>query len=253
VTGSQHWRGATKPNCRVVGGWFDFQQGTLSLLLQGAEHLDSKWRAQVQQFRINRQTKQVTLEYMLYGYGLSNENTAIQVHHHLDVLDRTENLAANGSWRSAFLCTPRPPRHKPFAELGGVRLHTPLNIFATYIVDFGLIIALYGYKALLFRFVRASGLLISYFFLGVALLVPITWLTSPDWNNDFVCRIAIWVGDPIGILAIPCASFLFDYFKGWRDMRYWPIRVPIEIFVAAPLWLIIWAFIQFFVLGWVWI
>ena len=128
-----------------------------------------------------------------------------------------------------------------------------MSIPVTFAIDFGLIIALYGYKALLFRFVRASGLLIGCFFLGAALVVPITWLTSLDWNNEHIYRIAIWVGDPIAILAIPCASFLFDYFKGWRDMRYWPIRVPVEVFVAVPVWVYVWTLIQCFILGWVWI
>src|SRR5690348_298617 len=125
-----------------------------------------------------------------------------------------------------------------------------MSIPATYAADFGLIIALYGYKAFLFRYVRSSGLLLGCFFLGVAVVVPMTWLTSPDWNNQHVYRIAIWIGDPIAILTIPCISFLFDYFKGWRDMRHWPVRVPVEVFVAAPAWFYIWIFIQVFVLNW---
>jgi hypothetical protein len=128
-----------------------------------------------------------------------------------------------------------------------------MSIAATYTADFGLIIALYGLKALLFRFVRSSSRLLACFFLAVALLVPVTWLTSPDWNNQHVYRIAIWVGDPIAVLGVPCASFLFDYLRGRRDMRYWPIRVPIEVFVAVPAWVYIWVMIQCFVLGWVWI
>jgi hypothetical protein len=124
-----------------------------------------------------------------------------------------------------------------------------MSTFAIWAADFGLIIALYGFKALLFRFVRLPILLLGGFLLGVALAVPVTWLTSPDWDNDCVHRIAIWVGDPVGILAVPCVSFLVDCFKGRRDMRNWPIRVPVEVFVAVPVWVIMW--VQFMVaLGW---
>jgi hypothetical protein len=128
-----------------------------------------------------------------------------------------------------------------------------MSLAATYTAAFGLIITLYGLKALLFRFLCSSSLLLGCFFLGVALLVPVTWVISPDWNNQHVDRIAIWVGDPIALLAVPCASFLFDYHRGRRDMRYWPVRVPIEVFVAVPAWAFIWAMIECFVLDWVWI
>ena len=111
-----------------------------------------------------------------------------------------------------------------------------MSTFTFCAIDFGLLMALYGYKALLFRFVRSPGLLPGYFFLGVALAVPVTWLTSPDWNNEFTQRIAIWIGDPVAILAVPCVSFLVDYFTGRRDMKYWPIRVPVEIFGIVPAW-----------------
>jgi hypothetical protein len=128
-----------------------------------------------------------------------------------------------------------------------------MSIPATYAVDFGLIIALYGFKALLFRFVRSSGFLLGYFFLGVALIVPVTWLTSPDWNNQHVYRISIWVGDPIGILTVPCVSFLVDYVRNRRDMKYWHIRVPIEVLVVVPAWFYVWVLIQVFILNWAWI
>ena len=128
-----------------------------------------------------------------------------------------------------------------------------MSIPASYAADFGIIVALYGCKALLFRSVRSSSHLLGSFFLAIALAVPMTWLTSPDWNNPHVYHIAIWVGDPIAVLAVPCASFLFDYFRGRRDMGHWPIRVPVEIFVGVPAWVYTWTMIQVFVFGWVWI
>ena len=123
----------------------------------------------------------------------------------------------------------------------------------SYAIAFALMVALYGLKALLLRFVRSPILLALCFFAGVALLVPVTWLISPDWNNEHVARIAIWVGDPIGILLVPCVSFLFDLLKGRHDMSGWRLRVPLEILVAGSVWFYAWAWIQFLVLGWVWI
>jgi hypothetical protein len=119
-----------------------------------------------------------------------------------------------------------------------------------YAADFGIVIALYGLKALLFRFVRSSSLLFGCFFLGVALAVPLTWLTSPDWNNDQVYRIAIWVGDPVAFLAVPCVSFLVDFFSGRRDMKYWPVRIPVEVVVVVPAWVVAWVYIMANMLGW---
>ena len=128
-----------------------------------------------------------------------------------------------------------------------------MNIVVTYAVDFGVVLSLCGLKALLFRFVRSRQLILACFFLGVALLTPVTWLVSPDWNNEYIYRIAIWVGEPVAVLAVPCVSFLLDYFKGRRGMGRWQLRVPLETFVAMPVWIFIWAWIQFSVLGWEWV
>jgi hypothetical protein len=128
-----------------------------------------------------------------------------------------------------------------------------MSTFAYCATAFGLIVFIYGVKVLLFQFVRSSTFQFLGFLFGVALVVPVIWLISPDWKNEHVCRIAIWVGDPVGILAVPCVSFFIDFVKGCRDMRGWLIRVPLEIFVAAPVWFYTWVWIQLLVLGWVWI
>jgi len=128
-----------------------------------------------------------------------------------------------------------------------------MSVNASYAADFGIVIALYGLKALLFRSVRSAGFSLGCFFFIVALFVPVTWLTSPDWNNQNVARIAIWVGDPIAILPVPSVSFLFDFFSHRRYTHYWRIRVSLEIFAAFPLWVFIWVMIQVIVFNWVWI
>ena len=87
--------------------------------------------------------------------------------------------------------------------------------------------------------------------MGLAVAVPVTWLISPDWNNGCVHPIANWVGTPVAVLAVPCLSFLVDFAAQHRNMRWWPIRVPCEVLVLAPLWLIAWVQIEYQLLGWV--
>ena len=128
-----------------------------------------------------------------------------------------------------------------------------MSVAASYVTDFAVIFSLYGLKVLLFRFVRPSGMLLGCYSLALALAVPITWLASSDWHNPHVYRIGIWIGDPIAVLAIPCASFLFDFLRGCRDMKHWPIRCIVEIFIVVPAWVYVWIMIQVFVFGWVWI
>ena len=94
VSGYQSLTFNPKPFAQIVGGWYDFDQGKLSLLIAGtAEGLDPRWRAQAQHFRVDLPGKQLTLEHMLYDYGLtvtSSEDTPTA--HVLDSLDRIEHL-----------------------------------------------------------------------------------------------------------------------------------------------------------------
>jgi len=128
-----------------------------------------------------------------------------------------------------------------------------MGFYAYISVAFCLIGFLYVLKAFLFRKVKSSWLVLACFCFGVALMVPITWLIAADWDNPHVFRIAIWIGDPIGVLAVPCVSFLVDFLRGRRDMGQWQVRVPLEMLVLAPVWFYLWMWIQFLCLGWVWV
>ena len=92
VNGVQRMDDGRKPIAKVVGGWFDFETGKLDVLIQGSESVDLKWRTQAQQFHVNLSSKTVTLEHMLYGDGLTLENSSIMTEHVLDVLDKVEHL-----------------------------------------------------------------------------------------------------------------------------------------------------------------
>lgn len=129
-----------------------------------------------------------------------------------------------------------------------------MSVPVSYAADGCYIIALYALKLALFRSLRSRLFVLGCFFIGVAVIIPLTWVTSPDWNNPHVYRIGIWIGDPIAVLAVPTVSFFFDYFKGDYYLRgFQTVRFLLEILVGVPVWFIIWVYIQCFLLGWVWI
>ena len=88
VTGSQHFGEASESVATVVGGWFEFKTGKLSLLIQGSDSIDFEYRTQAQQFRVDPKSKEVTLEHMLFGDGLTLETTKLLTSHVLDSLKR---------------------------------------------------------------------------------------------------------------------------------------------------------------------
>ena len=124
-----------------------------------------------------------------------------------------------------------------------------MNAPALYIIDLGLILSLYAAKALVFRYLRPGAVMLAAYCAAIALAVAVTWLCSPDWHNELVRRIAVWVGTPVAVLSVPLASFLFDFISGRRNMRLWHVRIPLEIFLLVPLWFVLWLYI-IVSLGW---
>jgi len=58
----------------------------------------------------------------------------------------------------------------------------------------------------------------------------------------------------VATLTVPIVSFLIDLVRresGKNGGWYW--RVPLELLIAVPLWLYLWVFFEFYILGWVWI
>lgn len=92
MSGWQHWRDDEKPVAKVVGGWFDFDRRRLSVLIQGAGHVEAQWRSQLKQFHIDIPKRQVILDNELYDYGHRNEGSPVGKPHILDKLDRIEHL-----------------------------------------------------------------------------------------------------------------------------------------------------------------
>ncbi len=98
VKGWQHWRHDKKPVGEIVGGWFDFDRHRLSLLIQGANHVQAQWRSQLQQFNFDIGKRQVFLDYELYDYG-RNESSVEGRTLILDKLDRLEHLVKSNEAR----------------------------------------------------------------------------------------------------------------------------------------------------------
>ena len=86
VKGWQHWRDEEKPVAEVVGGWFDFDRRRLSVLIQGADHVQAQWRSQLRQFHLDIPKRQVILDYDLHDYGNRNETSPVGQPNILDAL-----------------------------------------------------------------------------------------------------------------------------------------------------------------------
>jgi len=84
--------------------------------------------------------------------------------------------------------------------------------------------------------------------------VPLIWMTSPDWDYPFVSRMAVLAGEPVHFLGVPLVSLLVDLMRPpSAPYRNWYYRIPLEWFVAMPLWMFVWGSIETYVLGWVFI
>lgn len=128
------------------------------------------------------------------------------------------------------------------------------NLWLSVAGSVGLILFLYTVKAVTLRHVRGVAMAGISFAIATVLCVPVTWLLSPDWDNQHVLRIEIYVGNPMITLAIPCISFLIELIR--RSVGRaggWLWRVPLEIFIAVPAWLYCWVYFELLVLGWIWI
>jgi hypothetical protein len=128
------------------------------------------------------------------------------------------------------------------------------NLWVFYLGSVGLILLLYAAKWAVLRFVSCAGLAAALFSAVVALCVPATWALSPDWDNEFVLPIGIYVGSPIATLTVPFVSFLIDLLRrSAGSPGDWLWRVPLEVLVGVPAWVYFCVYFAFLVLGWVWI
>src|SRR5262245_52325369 len=111
------------------------------------------------------------------------------------------------------------------------------------VIALALILALYGVKAVALLRVRSAAGAALLFAGAVALCVPATWAIT-DWNVPYAAPTAHYVGTPVHLLTVPCASFLADLSRragGKSGDWYW--RIPLEIVIGIPVWILVWAYV----------
>jgi hypothetical protein len=118
-----------------------------------------------------------------------------------------------------------------------------------------LILMLYAVKALALRNDRNRALAFVMFMAAIVVSVPVACLISPLRGDSGVYPEAIYIGQPLSTLLVPCLSFLWDWIRPGpkRHPRAWLWRVPLEVLIAVPLWFYAWQLFQLFVLEWTWI
>ena len=115
-----------------------------------------------------------------------------------------------------------------------------------------LVAGVYAVKELALRYASRQWAAVL-FGLALAAAVPAAWALDPDWDNPHVLRVGIWVGTPVGLLAVPLVSFAFDLARGtWESWEGRLGRAAVELLVVVPAWFFGWLMVQVFVLGWVW-
>jgi hypothetical protein len=119
---------------------------------------------------------------------------------------------------------------------------------------FAVVVSLYVVKAVALGRCRLHVTAFVVFLGALAVAVPFTWLISPYQGDRGVFPQAIYIGEPLSTLLIPCLSFLWDWMcpQALWPRRFWLWRVPLELPVAV-LWFIFWEAFQLFVLEWTYI
>ena len=122
--------------------------------------------------------------------------------------------------------------------------------FAFYGFSSLIIVALFAAKSFLLRSLPRRFAAFSFSSL-LLLAVPVAWAISPDWHNPSVAPIANWIGTPVLLLAVPAMSFLIDAAMTAETNSL--LRNVAEVLIGVPVWFVCWIFVEFAILGWVWI
>ncbi len=106
---------------------------------------------------------------------------------------------------------------------------------------------------------RLSAASVFGLFVGAVILsLPVFYALSPNWHNKLVASpLLIYVGEPLGIYAVPFASQLFDLFNrsSARTRPVFPqeaVRIFFEILFAVIVWGYVWQVLMM-LLGWTWV
>jgi hypothetical protein len=91
--------------------------------------------------------------------------------------------------------------------------------------------------------------------LALASSLPYIWFfVVVDWRNPHVFPVTCWVYDPLGIWVVPTLSFAWDVMhRPPLPTSVYLARSLVELVVFFPVWLVVWVFVSFFLLGGGWI
>jgi hypothetical protein len=130
-----------------------------------------------------------------------------------------------------------------------------IPLWVSYAGSLALILMLYAVKFLVLRQPVNWAAAVGLFVTATAIAVPGTYLLASDWGNPNVAPTAIYVGNPIASLGVPCASFAWDWATREPGRVPWgrAWRTSLELLIGVPLWVVCWIYIEFLGLGWIWI
>ena len=115
------------------------------------------------------------------------------------------------------------------------------------------VLSLYAAQVAILWWVRGDRAA-SWAYIGLVVAsVPVCWGLSPCWHNPQCFPIATFLGWPLTIHAVPLWSFHRGQVlrRSGRLGRWW-VTVLLHLFVALPVWYVVWGFTQLF-LGFIWI
>jgi uncharacterized membrane protein len=117
----------------------------------------------------------------------------------------------------------------------------------------GLLLLLFVLRYLIIRRSRRARDAVAWYCLTVAIFLPAIWLLVViDRDNQAVDEIACWVGYPVALLFVPSVLFGVDWRMGsWLTPGGYAIQSGIELLVLIPIWLYLWVWIEFLILGWI--
>jgi len=125
-------------------------------------------------------------------------------------------------------------------------------------IEIGFLIRAYGVLAVVYlgrlrirrMCVSAQAATTLFGLLVLAMLPYVYWYLAMTDGRYLTSHAAKWIGNPVGVLAVPCTSFvLFDIRRKPEAWNRCALRTMVELVVLFPVWLVAWGWTQVF-LGW---
>lgn len=122
------------------------------------------------------------------------------------------------------------------------------------IASAALVVLLYETQALILYRIQNERHARALYALIVAATFPICWGVSPCWHHPQCYPIATFLGWPLTIHVVPLCSFHrgLELRRTGRLRRWW-VESLFHLLIGVPVWYVVWAYIQLFCLGFIWL